>query len=128
VLPTSHTGPARDLVRRAERRCKEDSPCGEKVSPPGRSSDPATLSAFDSFFRRAQEGSVPNLLDRNDLWQLLVLIAGRKVSRGQLDGACLDESIRPGPRVGVVRDQLPARFNEGDGGAGECMLPMRVSD
>jgi DNA-directed RNA polymerase specialized sigma24 family protein len=38
------------------------------------------LSAFDSFFRRAQEGRVPNLLDRNDLWQLLVLIASRKAS------------------------------------------------
>jgi DNA-directed RNA polymerase specialized sigma24 family protein len=38
------------------------------------------LSAFDSFFRNAREGRVPNLLDRNDLWQLLVLIAGRKAS------------------------------------------------
>ena len=38
------------------------------------------LSAFDSFFRRAREGRVPNLFDRNDLWQLLVLIAGRKAS------------------------------------------------
>ncbi len=36
------------------------------------------LSAFDSFYRRAREGRIPNLLDRNDLWQLLVLIAGRK--------------------------------------------------
>jgi DNA-directed RNA polymerase specialized sigma24 family protein len=38
------------------------------------------LSAFDSFFRRAREGRFPQLLDRNDLWQLLVLIAGRKAS------------------------------------------------
>jgi DNA-directed RNA polymerase specialized sigma24 family protein len=38
------------------------------------------LSAFDSFFRRAQEGHFPRLLDRHDLWQLLVLIAGRKAS------------------------------------------------
>ena len=38
------------------------------------------LSAFDSFFRRAREGRFPKLLDRNDLWQLLVLIAGRKAS------------------------------------------------
>jgi hypothetical protein len=36
------------------------------------------LSAFDSFFRRAQEGHFPKRLDRNDLWQLLVLIAGRR--------------------------------------------------
>jgi hypothetical protein len=38
------------------------------------------LSAFDSFFRRAREGYFPKLLDRDDLWQLLVLIAGRKAS------------------------------------------------
>jgi DNA-directed RNA polymerase specialized sigma24 family protein len=38
------------------------------------------LSAFDSFFCRAQEGRFPKLLDRDDLWQLLVLIAGRKAS------------------------------------------------
>lgn len=38
------------------------------------------LSTFDSFFRRAREGRFPRLLDRNDLWQLLVLIAGRKAS------------------------------------------------
>jgi DNA-directed RNA polymerase specialized sigma24 family protein len=38
------------------------------------------LSAFDSFFRGAQEGRFPKLHDRNDLWQLLVLIAGRKAS------------------------------------------------
>jgi DNA-directed RNA polymerase specialized sigma24 family protein len=38
------------------------------------------LSAFDSFCRRAREGRFPKLLDRDDLWQLLVLIAGRKAS------------------------------------------------
>jgi DNA-directed RNA polymerase specialized sigma24 family protein len=39
------------------------------------------LSAFDSFFRRAQEGRFPQLLDRHDLWQLLVLLARRKASK-----------------------------------------------
>jgi DNA-directed RNA polymerase specialized sigma24 family protein len=38
------------------------------------------LSAFDSFFRRAREGRFPQLVDRRDLWQLLVLIAARKAS------------------------------------------------
>jgi DNA-directed RNA polymerase specialized sigma24 family protein len=38
------------------------------------------LSALDSLFRRAREGRFPRLLDRHDLWQLLVLIAGRKAS------------------------------------------------
>jgi DNA-directed RNA polymerase specialized sigma24 family protein len=36
------------------------------------------LSAFDSFCRRAAEGRFPRLDDRDDLWQVLVLIATRK--------------------------------------------------
>jgi len=36
------------------------------------------LSAFDSFCRGAQEGRFPQLLDRNDLWKLLVVITARK--------------------------------------------------
>jgi DNA-directed RNA polymerase specialized sigma24 family protein len=36
------------------------------------------LSAFDSFCRRAEQGRFPRLDDRDDLWQLLVLIATRK--------------------------------------------------
>jgi DNA-directed RNA polymerase specialized sigma24 family protein len=36
------------------------------------------LSAFDSFFRRAQEGRFPNLDDRDDLWKLLMAITARK--------------------------------------------------
>jgi DNA-directed RNA polymerase specialized sigma24 family protein len=37
------------------------------------------LSAFDSFYRAAEQGRFPRLDDRDDLWQLLVLIAERKV-------------------------------------------------
>jgi RNA polymerase sigma factor (sigma-70 family) len=37
------------------------------------------LSAFDSFCRGAEQGRFPRLDDRKDLWQLLVLIAHRKV-------------------------------------------------
>jgi DNA-directed RNA polymerase specialized sigma24 family protein len=36
------------------------------------------LSAFDSFCRNAEAGRFPRLDDRDDLWQLLVLIANRK--------------------------------------------------
>jgi DNA-directed RNA polymerase specialized sigma24 family protein len=36
------------------------------------------LSAFDSFCRGAREGRFPRLDDRNDLWQILVLITVRK--------------------------------------------------
>jgi DNA-directed RNA polymerase specialized sigma24 family protein len=36
------------------------------------------LSAFDSFCRAAGDGRFPQLLDRDDLWQLLVVITVRK--------------------------------------------------
>jgi DNA-directed RNA polymerase specialized sigma24 family protein len=36
------------------------------------------LSAFDSFFRRAECGQFARLTDRDDLWQILVLITERK--------------------------------------------------
>jgi DNA-directed RNA polymerase specialized sigma24 family protein len=36
------------------------------------------LSALDSFFRGAADGRFPHLNDRDDLWQLLVLITDRK--------------------------------------------------
>jgi DNA-directed RNA polymerase specialized sigma24 family protein len=36
------------------------------------------LSAFDSFHRAAAAGRFPRLLDRHDLWQLLVLLTARK--------------------------------------------------
>jgi hypothetical protein len=39
------------------------------------------LSAFDSFFRGAEQGRFPRLADRDDLWQLLVMLTARKVCR-----------------------------------------------
>jgi DNA-directed RNA polymerase specialized sigma24 family protein len=38
----------------------------------------AALSAFDSFFRGAEQGRFRKLEDRDDLWQLLVLLTIRK--------------------------------------------------
>src|SRR5262249_58640450 len=38
------------------------------------------LSAFDSFCRAAEQGRFPRLQDRDDLWQLLVVIAVRKAT------------------------------------------------
>ena len=37
------------------------------------------LSAFDSFCRGAEQGRFPRLEDRDDLWQVLVMITARKV-------------------------------------------------
>jgi DNA-directed RNA polymerase specialized sigma24 family protein len=36
------------------------------------------LSAFDSFYRRAERGQFPQLEDRDDLWQVLFVITVRK--------------------------------------------------
>jgi DNA-directed RNA polymerase specialized sigma24 family protein len=38
------------------------------------------LSAFDSFCRGAERGRFPHLADRDDLWQMLMLITARKAS------------------------------------------------
>ncbi len=37
------------------------------------------LSVFDSFFNAAEKGRFPDLSDRDDLWQLLLRMAARKV-------------------------------------------------
>jgi DNA-directed RNA polymerase specialized sigma24 family protein len=57
----------------ARKRLREAPRCGADE-------EDVALSAFDSFFRRAREGRFPQLVDRHDLWQLLVLIAARKAS------------------------------------------------
>src|SRR5262245_11080069 len=38
------------------------------------------LSAFDSFCRGAEQGRFPRLEDRDDLWQMLVMITVRKAA------------------------------------------------
>ncbi len=38
------------------------------------------LSAFESFCRRAERGRFPNLLDRDGLWRLLVVLTARKAA------------------------------------------------
>jgi RNA polymerase sigma factor (sigma-70 family) len=41
--------------------------------------------AFRSFFRRAEKGQFPRLDDRDDLWQILVMITVRKASNQRRD-------------------------------------------
>jgi DNA-directed RNA polymerase specialized sigma24 family protein len=55
------------------------------------------LSAFDSLCRGARAGRFPRLDDRDDLWQILVLITLRKVADLRLSEG------RKARRVGVVR-------------------------
>jgi DNA-directed RNA polymerase specialized sigma24 family protein len=83
----------RQLVTRARRRLG---------GVPRRAADEedVALSAFDSFCRAAERGRFPDLFDRDDLWQLLVLITDRKACdlakyerrRRPVGGAVLDEA------------------------------------
>jgi DNA-directed RNA polymerase specialized sigma24 family protein len=45
---------------------------------PAADAEDVALSAFDSFYRRAERGDFPVLQDRDDLWQLLFVLTVRK--------------------------------------------------
>jgi DNA-directed RNA polymerase specialized sigma24 family protein len=72
------------------------------------------LSAFDSFFRGAAQGRFPRLADRDDLWQLLVLLTARKAHR-------LIQHERRQKRGGGAARHLSAV--EDEGGAAEVIGP-----
>jgi DNA-directed RNA polymerase specialized sigma24 family protein len=83
------------------------------------------LSAFDSFYRAAEAGRFPRLEDRDDLWQVLLMITSRKAAdlreregrqkRGggrvqnvsALEGGAEDSAEGP-PLEGVGRETDPA--------------------
>jgi DNA-directed RNA polymerase specialized sigma24 family protein len=68
------------------------------------------LSAFDSFCRGAEQGRFPKLEDRDDLWQLLVLLTARKA--GQL----VRHQCREKRGVGKILTEADlADAGEGDG-------------
>jgi DNA-directed RNA polymerase specialized sigma24 family protein len=78
------------------------------------------LSAFDSFCRGAERGCFPQLHDRQDLWQLLVLLTVRKAfdlkqherrqKRVPRGGAVLDEAALPGPADSSVQEAAPEQI------------------
>jgi DNA-directed RNA polymerase specialized sigma24 family protein len=70
------------------------------------------LSAFDSVCRRAAQGRFPRLFDRNDLWQLLVVIAFRKTCN-----QIKHERARRPPGRRVVHASALAAGPGGDEGA-----------
>ena len=100
-------GLARKKLRSAPRRAADE--------------EDVALSAFDSFCRGAEQDRFPQLNDRLDLWQLLVLLTARKASdlaqherrqkRG--GGALLDEAALPHPAdssaQGMALEQFAAR-------------------
>ena len=55
------------------------------------------LSVFNSFYDAAEQGRFPDLSDRDDLWQLLLRMAGRKV----IDKRRHDQRQRRGGSVHV---------------------------
>ncbi len=57
-------GLARQQLRSAPRRAADE--------------EDVALSAFDSFCRQAEAGRFPQLLDRDSLWRLLVVVTARK--------------------------------------------------
>jgi DNA-directed RNA polymerase specialized sigma24 family protein len=72
---------------------------------PAADEEDVALSAFDSFYRRAEGGQFARLSDRSDLWQLLVVITERKAidlmrregrqSRGEGKVRNFSEAIMP---------------------------------
>ena len=84
---------------------------------PARAADEedVALSAFESFYQRAECGQFPQLNDRDDLWQLLVVVTVRKAidlvrhegrpRRGS--GRVLVLSDLPGPGLEQVLDPEP---------------------
>src|SRR5271166_2747809 len=59
------------LVQRIRRRLAAGSPRGADE-------EDVALSAFKSFYRAAENGRFPQLNDRDDLWQLLLVLTDRK--------------------------------------------------
>src|SRR5205823_6317236 len=67
------------------------------------------LSAFDSFCRHAEQGRFPELLDRDGLWRLLVVITARKASHLVRDeGRQKRGGAAPAPRPGGEEESLLA--------------------
>jgi hypothetical protein len=77
----------------------------------------AALSAFDSFCRRAERGQFPQLRDRNDLWQVLVMLTARKA--GQLArNSCREK--RGGGKI-LLETDLAAADGSGEDGLAQVV-------
>jgi RNA polymerase sigma factor (sigma-70 family) len=97
-----------DLLWRARQRL------GRGPHPYGDEED-VVVSAFASFCKAVEQGRFPKLDDRDDLWQVLLLITerkaidlyhrGRRISNG---GRVLDEAALAGPDGAAVPGSLDA--------------------
>jgi RNA polymerase sigma factor (sigma-70 family) len=89
----------------------------------GREED-AALSAFDSFYRHAEQGRFPRLDDRNNLWRLLAVITARKALHILRDEVRRNE-IPLQPDLFVSREPDPALAAEL---AEECRRLLQLLD
>ena len=78
-------GLARQKLRDAPRRVADE--------------EDVALSAFGSFCRAAEAGRFPDLLDRDGLWRLLVVITARKAAHLLRDQGRQKRGGRGGPRM-----------------------------
>jgi DNA-directed RNA polymerase specialized sigma24 family protein len=67
------------------------------------------LSAFDSFCRNAEQGRFPQLLDRDSLWRLLVVLTVRKAQHLVRDATRQKRGggVRPLPDTPGAADEAP---------------------
>jgi DNA-directed RNA polymerase specialized sigma24 family protein len=77
----------------------------------------AALSAFASFCRRAEQGQFPRLHDRNDLWQVLVMLTARKAAQ-LARNACREK--RGGGKI-LREGDLPGADGSGEGGLAQVV-------
>jgi DNA-directed RNA polymerase specialized sigma24 family protein len=98
------------------------------------------LSAFDNFCRAAEQGRFPDLADRNDLWQILLMLTDRRAMRlmrserrkkrggGKVvnETACQDSSAEGGPLTRIPDPEPSPAFAAVF--AEECQRLLRLLD
>jgi DNA-directed RNA polymerase specialized sigma24 family protein len=86
----------------------------------GADEEDVALSAFDSFYRRAEAGHYPDLGDRDDLWRLLVHITTSK----SMDLARRERAKKRGDHLlAELPASGPAESSEAEGGIGQLASP-----
>ena len=86
-------GLARQKLRNAPRRVADE--------------EDVALSAFDSFCRNAERGRFPQLLDRDGLWRLLMVLTARKAAHQIRD----EQRLKRGGGV-AIHGQTPEKSEE----------------
>jgi RNA polymerase sigma factor (sigma-70 family) len=97
------------------------------------------LSAFDSFCRNAEQGRFPQLLDRDSLWRLLVVLTARKAAHQRRDerrlkrggGATIQNETSDSSAEGSILERVLSREPSPEFAAEvaeECQRQLRSLD